>query len=101
MLAEERAPSMSLEFPDTSPFYDSERRGVRFFGKHGRRTVSCLVSDHAILDSLKLGNADEQGLVNGYKKLANRIHAAAAAKFAAGLIESNGMVIVRSVDLAT
>ena len=23
---------MSLEFPDTSPFYDSERRGVRFLG---------------------------------------------------------------------
>ena len=92
---------MSLEFPDTSPFYDSERRGVRFFGKHGRRTVSCLVSDNAIMDALKLGNIDEQGLVDGYKKLANRIHAAAAAKFAAGLIESNGKVIVRSVDLAT
>jgi hypothetical protein len=60
-----------------------------------------LVSDHTILDALKLGNADEQGLLNGYKKLADRIHAAAAAKFAAGLIEANGMVIVRSVDLAT
>ena len=91
---------MSLEFPDTSTFYDSKRSGV-FFGKHGRRTVSCLVSDIAIMDALKVGNADEQGLVDGYKKLANRIHAAAAAKFGAGLIELNGKVIVRSVDLAT
>ena len=72
-----------------------------FFGNHGRRTVSCLVSDNAIMDALKLGNVDEQGLVDGYKKLANRVHAAAAAKFAAGLIESNGKIIVRSVDLAT
>ena len=92
---------MSLEFADTSPYYDSERSGVRFFGKGGRRTVSCWVSDNAIMDALKLGNADEQGLLDGYKKLANRVHAAAAAKFAAGLIESNGMVIVRSIDLAT
>jgi hypothetical protein len=53
------------------------------------------------MDALKLGNVDEQGLVDGYKKLANRVHAAASAKFAAGLIESNGKVIVRSVDLAT
>ena len=60
-----------------------------------------MVSDNAIMDALKVGNADEQGLVDGYKKVGNRIHAAAAAKFGAGLIESNGMVIVRSVDLAT
>ena len=53
------------------------------------------------MDALKLGNVDEQGLVDGYKKLADRVHAAASAKFAAGLIESNGKVIVRSVDLAT
>ena len=92
---------MGLELMPFTESYDDTRDMVRFMGWDGDRWVRCGVRRDALLNAARVPEASGMDLVNLYRRRKNPIHALANAKFRAGRLEEDGLVLVSSADLTS
>jgi hypothetical protein len=90
---------MRLEFMPNTESYDVTRDIVRFLGWDGERWVSCGVRRDALIDTAGAAAASGVDPVKLYRTHIAPIHTLANAKYQRGRFESDGLVLVRSVDL--
>ncbi len=90
---------MGLKLMPFTESYDDTRDMVRFMGWDGDRWVRCGVRRDALLNAARVSEASGMDLVNLYRSHKAPIHALASAKFQAGRLEDDGLVLVSSVDL--
>jgi hypothetical protein len=90
---------MGLEFMPNTESYDVTRDIVRFMGWDGERWVRCGVRRDALLNAAGVAGANGADPINLYRSHRTPIHALANAKYQRGRFESDGLVLVRSVDL--
>jgi len=90
---------MRIDFMPHTESYDDTRDMVRFMGWDGDRWVRCGVRRDALLNAARVTEASGMDLVNLYRRHKNPIHALASAKFRAGRLEEDGLVLVSSADL--
>jgi hypothetical protein len=81
-----------------------QSRDVHFWMTHGARPIACVVAGEALHDARPGRNGDGAGwteaLLDLFMALRPNVEAAAARKFAAGLIKPDGTVVVLTGDLA-
>jgi len=75
-------------------------RAIAFLGQDGDRTIHCFVTREALEDATRATNLDRGGLRAAFQTYVQTIRRAAEQKYAAGSIESDGAVIVVSLDLS-
>ena len=92
---------MGLELMPDTESYDDIRNIVRFLGWDGERWVRCGVKRDALLNVARVQKASDIDPVNLYRSHKAPIHALASAKFQAGRLEDDGLVLVTSVDLSS
>ena len=92
---------MGLELMPDTESYDDIRNIVRFLGWDGERWVRCGVRRDALLNVARDLKASDMDLVNLYRRHRAPIHALASAKFRAGRLEDDGLVLVSSADLSS
>jgi hypothetical protein len=90
---------MGLEFMPNTESSGVTREIVRFMGWDGERWVRCGVRRDALINAAGVAGASGADPVNLYRSHKSPIHALASAKFQAGRLEEDGLVLVRSVDL--
>jgi len=90
---------VGLEFMPNTESYDVARDIVRFMGWDGERWVRCGVRRDALVNAAGVAAASGADPVNLYRSHRAPIHALAKAKYQRGRFESDGLVLVRSVDL--
>jgi len=90
---------MGLALMPYTESYDDIRNIVRFMGWDGERWVRCGIRTDALLNVARVPNASDMDPVNLYRSHRPPIHALASAKFQAGRLEDDGLVLVSSVDL--
>ena len=91
---------MGLEFMPNTECYDVSRDIVRFMGWDGERWVRCGVKRDALISAAGVDAASGQDLVNLYRTNSGAIHTLANAKYQRRRLESDGLVLVRLVDLS-
>lgn len=81
-----------------------QSRDVHFWMTHGARPIACVVAGEALHGALPGHGGDSaewsEALLSLFRALRPNVEAAAARKFAAGLIKPDGTVVVLSGDLA-
>ena len=92
---------MGLEFMPFTESYDDIRDIVRFMGWTSDRWVRCAIRRDALLSVARAPKASDADPVNLYRSHKAPIHALASAKFQAGRLEDDGLVLVSSVDLSS
>ena len=90
---------MGLEFMPNTECYDLSRDIVRFMGWDGERWVRCGVKRDALISAAGADAANAQDPVNLYRTNRGAIHTLANAKYQRRRLESDGLVLVRLMDL--
>lgn len=92
---------MRLELMPYTESYDDILDIVRFMGWNGDRWVRCGIRRDALIRVARVPKASGVDPVNLYRNHKAPIHALASAKFRAGRLEDDGLVLVSSVDLSS
>jgi len=90
---------MGLELMPDTESYDDIRNIVRFLGWDGERWVRCGVGRDALTNAAGVAAASGADPVKLYRAHMAPIHTLVNAKYQRGRLESDGLVLVRSVDL--
>jgi len=85
-----------LVFSDASAHYDPTRSVVSFKGRDGDKIISCAISREAVDDHFGGDNKDKLKVFNANRE---RIEHEARRKYLAGRVESDGSVLIKSMDL--
>lgn len=85
-----------LVFPDASAHYDPSRMVVLFKGRDGDKIITCAISREALDDHFGGDNKDKLKVFNANR---DRIEHEARRKYLARRVESDGSVIIKSIDL--
>jgi len=85
-----------LVFAEASAQYDPVRMVVLFKGKDGDKTVVCAISREALDDHFDGDNKDK---LKVFKANRERIEHEARRKYLAGRVESDGSVLIQTMDL--
>jgi hypothetical protein len=75
---------MALTFPNTSRFFDTTRRAVRFWGHDSAMETSFFISEDALRRVQPDLRLDEAGLLGAFDQNLDAIHAAAAKVYKRG-----------------
>jgi transcriptional regulator with XRE-family HTH domain len=86
----------TLVFPDAHAHYDPTRMVVLFRGQDGDKAVSCAISREALDDHFNGDNKDKLKVFMSDREL---IEHEARRKYLAGLVESDGSVLIKTMDL--
>jgi transcriptional regulator with XRE-family HTH domain len=86
----------TLVFPDARERYDFDRAVVQFTGKDGDKNVNCAISREALEDHF---DGDNKEMLKVYKTNRERIEYEARRKYLAGRLESDGSVLIKTMDL--
>jgi Protein of unknown function (DUF1488) len=90
---------MGLELMPFTESYDDILDILRFMGWTGDRWVRCGIRRDALLNVARVPKASDIDPGNLYRIHKSPIHALASAKFQAGGLEEDGLVLVSSDDL--
>ena len=85
-----------LVFQDARAHYDPARMVVLFKGRDGDKTITCAISHEALDDHFDGGNKDK---LKVFKAGRECIEHEARRKYLAGLMESDGSVLIKTMDL--
>jgi len=85
-----------LVFNDAHAHYDPMRMVVLFKGQDGDKTIPCAISREALDDHFDGDNKDE---LKVFKASRERIEHEARRKYLADLVESDGSVLIKTMDL--
>jgi hypothetical protein len=85
-----------LVFPDARAHYDPMRMVVLFKGQDGDKTIPCAMSREAPDDHFDGDNKDK---LKVFKASPERIEHEARWKYLADLVESDGSVLIKTMDL--
>lgn len=88
-----------LAFNSAKAAHDGNRDIVRFWAADGDKQILCAVSHEALTDYTGSTTANAAELVGLYQAHAGRIHSIAQQKYDRGVLESDGLILVRSADL--
>jgi transcriptional regulator with XRE-family HTH domain len=86
----------TLVFADARARYDFDRAVVQFTGKDGDKNIVCAISREALEDHF---DGDNKEMLKVYKANHERIEYEARRKYIAGRIESDGSILIRTMDL--
>ena len=89
-----------LTFDSAKAVFDGERDIVRFWAAMGNERVLCAVSHEALTDYTRQSNVTGEELVQLYRIHAAKIHDIAQRKYRARVTEVDGLILVKSADLA-
>jgi transcriptional regulator with XRE-family HTH domain len=85
-----------LIFPDARAHYDPMRMVVLFKGQDGDKTIPCAISSEALDDHFDGDNKDKLKI---FKASRERIEHEARRKYLADLVESDGSLLIKTMDL--
>jgi transcriptional regulator with XRE-family HTH domain len=85
-----------LVFNDVHAHYDPTRMVVLFKGQDGDKTIPCAISREALDDHFGGDNKDN---LKVFKACRERIEHEARRKYLADLVESDGSVLIKTLDL--
>jgi hypothetical protein len=85
-----------LVFPDAHAHYDPTRMVVLFKGQDGDKSIPCAISREALDDHFDGDNKDS---LKVFKANHERIEHESRRKYLAGLLESDGSVLIKTMDL--
>jgi transcriptional regulator with XRE-family HTH domain len=85
-----------LVFNDGRPLYDPIRMLVLFKGQDGDKIIPCAISREALEDHFDGDNKDK---LKVFKASRERIEHEARRKYLADLVESDGSVLIKTMDL--
>jgi Protein of unknown function (DUF1488) len=89
---------VALVFPIRARLFSFGRKAVTFFGKDGDRMVECAIALEALEKRFGLARADRDAVFEAFDAARAEIEAKAAAKYAAGKIDPDGIVMLWSRD---
>ncbi len=85
-----------LVFPDARAHYDPTRMVVLFKGQDGDKTIPCAISREALDDHF---DGDNKDTLKVFKASRERIEHEARRRYLADLVESDGSVLIKTMDL--
>lgn len=85
-----------LVFSDARAHYDPTRMVVIFKGRDGDKIIPCAISREALDDHFGGDNKDKLKVFNANRE---RIEHEARRKYLAGRVESDGSVLIKTMDL--
>jgi len=90
---------MRLVFPPVQLLHDTISGRIAFPAFDGQTAVRCSVSREALEDRSARAGTGAPGLVDIFNIFRGDVEAAAARKYAAGKLEADGSILVKTADL--
>lgn len=84
----------NLMFPDKKEHYNSQKMIIEFYGVDGDKKILCAISDEALVDNFKGKNNLQR-----FRNYRSEIEHLARRKYLYNELESDGSVLIQTMDL--